>query len=179
MSELKVVVDYEAFEAVGLTVNFDSDKYLDLLNVAVDDAMISTYPNVLIIPRYDLGLTWKQRLDVDRQDLEAMKKKSEDGHYLPGSNEIVIKIRHGVKHTNTSLRHETKHWADDNAGILVPEMWHEIDKQAADPGKVSPTTALGAILAQRRYRQLPYESRARDFAADTHIAKKLGSIITY
>ncbi len=175
MRELSVNIDHEAFDRVGIQPSFDREKYLQLLSVATSRQTLVVFPTVIVVPRYDLGLSWAERLEEDIRDLDNMAEKSIFGHYVAGSNEVTVRVVRSVSKVNNILRHETFHWAEDIEGKLVPEM---LEAEAIWKGH-SPTSAVGALIDQYKYFKLPFERRARAFASDRKVKKIAGDIITF
>lgn len=179
MSQFELDISHKAFDNVGVQLVFDAERYGELLRVVSQQTDTDRILSVHIGPRYDFGLTQKERWALDRQDPEAMVRNSRSGEYIAGSDEIWIKAVPKVAQTNNTLRHETKHWADDIEGLLIPDLQLMVDQRDARHESAKYGRTVLTFVDQFQYRKSPHERRAREFAADRRIAKMFGDIISY
>lgn len=179
MSQFELHIDHDAFENVGVRLLFDADLYTELLRDTAQHETIEHTLGLHIAPRYDFGLTQRERWALDRQDPEVMVMNSRGGEYAAGSDEIKINVVPNIAQTNNALRHETKHWTDDIEGLLVPDLQQMVDEREARHESARYGRAALLLVDQYHYRNSPHERRAREFATDRRIRKMFGSIISY
>jgi hypothetical protein len=204
MANFEIQIAEDRFQSLGVKVVFDENLYSGLLDQALlssDVLAASKVPTVHLTPNPLWGMGIIRRAVFMLADKEAAVKM---GNYNYEDTIINIFCMPNERHANTALRHETKHWADDNAGTLeyaYQQMGKKVGKllggavllgagvtiasgEFIDSQTVQPIVGIASVIGASTvpilcYSRAPHEVAARKFADDKDVIREYGDIIRY
>jgi hypothetical protein len=203
MTNFKLNIDDRAFENVGVQVQFDDERYKQLIDELAPGQPANNIPRIELAPAVKWGMPkFNYLLHVAAGNYEIEPR----GYYLPSKRSIDINASEDTSATNIMLLGNTRRWAGHVNGELDRHRKDLADGMGQRMSKRTAGAAMGVILgidlahtdknvfgimgaligfaggsalsSYEIYRS-SYNRRLRDFVKDPEVVGKYGKIISY